>query len=425
MTKNGKIYRGINPYRVDVFKELWQSGILQSLIELNYLVDIKITNYRTERFPLIIETEKMQIIPPMYSTFSMTKQIALNACTMDKVLSHFDFHLIDAAEENFAFKGGVPKLYDIGSMIHNKFLGCSSVSYFNKCVRSALCKLLMLSTKRSYFARSQTISVPDIGIPLEESLEYKAILKYALNFAFDYNRQSGSKTYNTILRKVFIENCITPEYIEFLFDVDFKKIPSQWGGYADELIKLNSPTERFSRILQLINEFVPKDSESFVDIGGNIGYFCSLIADAKLFKSVVNLDNDETALEKGREIFQDTGVDFFRIGFGSLHKNMITADVTAALSITHHLILTYGYNVFDCIKHIADITNKIAFVEFMPLGLYCGDGKIPDVPDFYTEDYFEQNFKENFTLLHKEIVNFVNINGKEYPHRVLFVGAKK
>jgi hypothetical protein len=111
MTKNGKIYRGINPYRVDVFKELWQSGILQSLAEYNFLVNIKITNYHTEKFPVIIEVEKLFIVDQLYLTFSMTKQIAINSFIIDRALSYFGFHLTDTNEGNFAFRGGNPILF--------------------------------------------------------------------------------------------------------------------------------------------------------------------------------------------------------------------------------------------------------------------------------------------------------------------------
>jgi SAM-dependent methyltransferase len=281
----------------------------------------------------------------------------------------------------------------------------------------------MLATKKSFFARSETIYVSDIDCSLEESLEYKAILKYA----FKYHKKNSSKIYNDILHLVFNCNDITPEYIEFLFDFDvrIKGSYSMWGKYQDDFFRRKLPNERFSRILQLIKEFTPKDAQSFLDIAGNSGYLCSLIAKTTLFQQIVNLDNDEVALEKGRELLQGAGVDFFRISFAELKRSGITSDVTVASALTHHLILDYGYNVFDVIGQIAKITNKIAFIEFMPLGLYGGGGTLPPLPDFYTEEYFELNFKEHFVLLHKEVVGYEKVNGDDLPHRVLFVGAKK
>jgi hypothetical protein len=56
--------------------------------------------------------------------------------------------------------------------------------------------------------------------------------------------------------------------------------------------------------------------------------------------------------------------------------------------------------------------------------MYSGGDTLPEVPVWYTDGWFEENFKTHFNLLHKEVIGTINIAGKEKNHRVLYIGKK-
>ena len=68
-------------------------------------------------------------------------------------------------------------------------------------------------------------------------------------------------------------------------------------------------------------------------------------------------------------------------------------------------------------KTLSSLTNKYVIVEFMPLGLYSGSlENIPPVPNYYTLDWFKNNFSKYFDYILDEEVEI---------NRHLFIGILK
>lgn len=102
------------------------------------------------------------------------------------------------------------------------------------------------------------------------------------------------------------------------------------------------------------------------------------------------------------------------------------SDIVVALAITHHLLLTQGFKIDEIFHKINLFSNKYVYIEFMPLGLWGGNINIkPNVPSWYTKEYFEEKFKNHFTLLKKVTLESHMIKGKKEAHRILFVGKIK
>ena len=92
----------------------------------------------------------------------------------------------------------------------------------------------------------------------------------------------------------------------------------------------------------------------------------------------------------------------------------LKSDVTLALALTHHLILTQQYPLPQILKKINNLSNKYVFIEFMPLGLW-GGGKKSKIPKGYTVDWFRKNFEKYFKIIGEK--NFEE-------NRYLFIGEK-
>jgi hypothetical protein len=227
---------------------------------------------------------------------------------------------------------------------------------------------------------------------------------------------------------MFHHKRLKPEYISVLFEKRYHE-KSAWEDYSKNYFDQSNPDKRFSRILELIRQF-SSDADSCLDIAGNSGYMCYLIAQEKIFNSIINLDYDENAIEYGRWRCKNENIEFYLgnpfVPFYDLEilTNSLQSDVLLALAVTHHLILSQHYRIGDIFRIISMYTRKYIYIEFCPLGMYGGGTLLPPIPEWYTEEWFEANFKKYFKLLHKEVVAKVEIAGKEKDHRVLYIGEK-
>ena len=91
------------------------------------------------------------------------------------------------------------------------------------------------------------------------------------------------------------------------------------------------------------------------------------------------------------------------------------ADVTLALALTHHLILTQKYSISQIFKKISSLSNKYVFIEFMPSGLWAG-GEATKIPEGYTLEWFRNNFKKYFNVIEEKDFG---------DNRYLFIWKKK
>src|SRR5690242_18880460 len=72
----GKILRGIYPDKVSYVRDILKSGLIERLVERQFLVETKISNYRSDSYPLILEHKKLTTSLPTDWTFSMLKDAA-------------------------------------------------------------------------------------------------------------------------------------------------------------------------------------------------------------------------------------------------------------------------------------------------------------------------------------------------------------
>jgi hypothetical protein len=89
------------------------------------------------------------------------------------------------------------------------------------------------------------------------------------------------------------------------------------------------------------------------------------------------------------------------------------ADAVIVLALTHHLTLSQNFRldyIFDVIGRYA---TKYVLIEFMPLGLHNGISA-PDVPPWYGETWFCDEFCKRFDLIERIQLE---------PNRILFIGS--
>jgi hypothetical protein len=198
---------------------------------------------------------------------------------------------------------------------------------------------------------------------------------------------------------------------------------SAWGGYQDEYLDAQgsaAPLRRFERILELLAQHRPA---SVLELAGNAGVLSQAVAERNPATRVVCSDSDPVAIDRLFERASSAGLpnlfaavlDFmvpeYTQAEGAPHQRL-AADCVLALAVTHHLLLTQGYDYDMVLARIRDYTTDLAFVEFMPLGLH--DGKsAPLLPAWYSLDAFASAFSRHFHRLHLEQLD---------ENRILLVG---
>ena len=78
----GEIYRGIVKESEEDFWRLWESGVLQGLAEQNIIPEVKIADFKTEEFSLVLHVEKIYIQKNTLWSYAMV----LDACILIGIL---------------------------------------------------------------------------------------------------------------------------------------------------------------------------------------------------------------------------------------------------------------------------------------------------------------------------------------------------
>ncbi|MFA7231143.1 MAG: hypothetical protein WC071_07715, partial [Victivallaceae bacterium] len=196
---------------------------------------------------------------------------------------------------------------------------------------------------------------------------------------------------------------------------------SQWGDYHDSLLVSDNP--RLCRIVEILKDL---KCDSILELAGNAGKLSLLLHKDKVAKQIICTDLDTNAVDKlYSEIIKNKlqGIIPVKLDmlmpqttyFTSLPSERFKSEVVLTLAVIHHLVLTNGYRLCDIFDIIKNYSTKHVLIEFMPLGLWTESNSTP-APEWYNEQWFEQEFLAHFKLLKKEQLE---------KNRILFVGGIK
>lgn len=413
---NSVIYRGIKKESLNKFIELYETGILQTFVEYNFIPKFKISNYRLDNYSIILEIEKLRVIYPYFWSYSMIKAEAILKLNLIEILDYFGYGLVDGHSSNATFKDGKPIFFDFGSFAK----GIKSDYAKLEIIRSNILPLIMMSIKKSYFPRYKLLGdspekiLP--GVDFERSFEVKNAIKKFRNIL-------NCNLVNNVLNKKTIKSGFVNKL--FNFETTHKKYKTPWKNYYPETHPDKKVSGRFKKVIEKINEYC-SDCKTFLDLAGNKGYLAYWVKNNTNIQDVSSSDYDTLAIESGIKIFKDDGINFYVLNCMSPFLNIqnFKSDIVCAMAVTHHLLLTQKIDINYMFNTLKSYVGKYIFIEFCPLGMYSLDNPDvkPEVPDFYTIEWFEEYFKKHFELINKEVIEKVNIKGETFDHRILYVG---
>jgi len=420
----GNIYRGIYKHQEGYFYEIWNSGVIQELIDKNLFPKAEIVNdLKHESYPILVKLEKIVYTDPTMWTFSMLKDAAITILKVQSVCNKYGYELIDGHLNNVSFKDTSAIFIDMGSITKIKNDVWRAKHEF---IISTLLPLVLMQHGYLFDACMILISV----------------IKVSLSFS-DLTKTLAYKTFVEIMKSYGIENVFEfnfdEEWIANLLPVDNNHCKTIWTDYSlndlnnfNEVLQNISSTRyrRILRIVELIDKFCP-DANTIVDLGGNVGLTSLIIKSyTKRNISFINTDYDYMSIENSYNYFKQNKISkvqtYLLNCMSPITDNYmkLKSDIVLALALTHHLLLSQHRKIDEILTKIGWYTNKYVLVEFMPLGLW-GGGDLPEVPSWYTQDWFKDNFQRYFELLHVEELEYQIIDSQKKAHRVIFIGEKK
>lgn len=447
--KNGRVYRAINNDKKEFCIDFLNSPLFTELSNKNLIPKTQLTDINVEGFGLVLEHEKLLQTYQHEWSFDMFKDAALMLLEINTICHKYGYELKDGHPYNILFKGTKPLYVDFGSIVLKVNKAWTA---YNEFVEAFAVPLFFWNEGNTYVVRKLLASYPYkmFTIP-EKTLISSYLLTLLDNNPFRYRIYLKNKFICSTIRKyklisllIKLVNAFTKRitvskarYLSYqgsyiplsrlIEKLEKIKAPNQisiWQNYHLKIYEnseSDEPTYRFSRILELIKEREDQ-IESVVDLAGNSGYFCSLLAKKTKISKIILSDYDENAINSAYNRFKKE--DQLKKIYTVLLNFMVPvdmigtprrfkADAVLALAITHHLLLTNKYSISAILDKIKDYANKFVFIEFMPLGLWDGNDDYPSIPAWYNINWFRKEFCKVFILQQEEMLEV---------NRILFVG---
>ena len=192
---------------------------------------------------------------------------------------------------------------------------------------------------------------------------------------------------------------------QHLMTINPKSKETPWFSYARlDDVNLNNKQKSTLSIMEKIKPF----SETFLDIGGNAGWYSQ--AASRLGYKVVTTDTDEACIselylaskERGDKIlplvadFKDC-LNIRKDGYKSF-ADRLSCDVTLSLALLHHLVFFQDCDFSFIAKRLNALSKKYAIVQFITReDSYVKHWLKSTTKDWYTMDNFIKEMTKHFS----------------------------
>ncbi|MDR1738396.1 MAG: hypothetical protein LBR66_06240 [Candidatus Symbiothrix sp.] len=372
-----KVYRGILPHKAEFFMQMFSCGILQSLAAEGRIVKIKLTDYYTKTYPLIVEIEMLFIGHPSVWTFAMLRECAINILIIREALQPFGYTLLDGHGSNAAFCRNRPVFFDIGSFVKKGGNSWFDTEFY----RYYICALLMLSIPDSFWGRyllsfGAVRQFPSL-YHIDESLEWRNLRKRFLCF----HRWHSCRIYRKVIHKLLIDKQLRPEYIDLAFG----------RRYADthEFYLRENAACIISDLPEKIRQYAP-DAKTALVLAGGKGEIGERLEAGGQFSRTISIDASEHAIDEGRKLHTNSRLHLlFHNPFGVL---LAPKEFTSQL-------LRSDIAILPNMTPLKKMRNSDAILAIT--GLYSSKYVVVGVEGNIAEEImFEKQFKKQFRLLH-------------------------
>ncbi len=423
-SSQGEILRQINKIGAEEFDLMHDSGLYDSLVKKNFLIQHQeVENVYADAYKTI-KPERLPFISYPYEwSFGQLKDAALLTLYIQKAALQKGMSLKDASAYNVQFVNGKPVFIDTLSFeVYEE--GKPWVAYKQFCQHFlAPIALASMTDIRTLDLLSANID----GIPLDLAsalLPRKSKFKFSLathihwhaktqqKYAGKQTNQKAGKGVSKMAMLGLIDNLVNA-----VKSLKWNPKGTEWGEYYTFT---NYSDSSFDEKKNLVAAFIDEAKPSTVwDLGANDGTFSSIAALKGI--ETVAFDIDPIAVEKNyRRVKQDnipmlplqldltnpsTGIGWAHEERDSLEQRG-KADVVMALAIIHHIAISNNVPLEKVADYLSRLGNHI-IIEFVPKE----DSQVKillatreDIFLSYHIDGFEKAFTQFFDIVKKEQV---------------------
>lgn len=449
---DAKLLRAIEPEWENHTNLLFKSGLIDALVAEKIFPRSKVSELKLDGYGMIIEHQRIESITyPREWSFSMLKDAALTELRVNEIANGFGYETKDSQPCNVVFSGSRPMFVDLGSFVKIDPSRCAWRAS-EEFTRGYFYPLWLWAIGCSHIARRLMC-----GIETELIGHYEfAVIRYPImrilccNWSrWLMNKITTLKSLSTAPEGKLVRRCGAPlgamiyraakagllpfqwpsvnKHRDKLARLDMGLGRSRWGRYQDEIQNMYQRGEVYPRYERILDFVVGLGIEHAIELAGNGGLFSRLLLRRGCVNRIVCTDYDEEAVDHAYISFCKDGLseratcailDLRAAVTVSCEESVIErlrCDGVILLAATHHLLLTQKIPIDDLLHMVGGFSNKYIVTEFMPLGLYDG-GKLPELPSWYSEEWFMCSFRKHFELDHVEYLE---------ENRVLFVGRHK
>jgi hypothetical protein len=423
-TKNGTLFRQINPSGFEDYFHLINSDLYDELTENGMLIPHEeISPYDQDSPPdhVVIKPEVVGFISYPYEwSFSQLKAAAQTTLEIQKIALQKGMSLKDCSAYNIQFYLGKPTLIDTLSFERYRE-GEPWTAYRQFCQHFLAPLALMAYTD---VRLSQLLRVYIDGIPLDltsKLLPKKTSLNFAINVHIHIHAKSQARFSEKEIDRDKGGRQIKEHQLLGLVEslnsgikkLDWTPEQTDWAEYE----KFHNYTpEGLQHKEDLVSQYLSQSKASIVwDMGANVGMFSRISSQQKKFTIALDLDpgavelNYLRAFEEGDRFLLPLLTDLTNPspGLGWSHKERQSllergpADAVLALALIHHLAI--GNNV--PLEKLAEFFSQICkwlIIEFVPKH----DPQVErllrvrqDIFPNYNRDHFQGEFGKYFELL--------------------------
>ncbi len=388
----GKIYRAIFNSGKSDYINIQQSGIIQKLINKNYLIDTDELDRRNKLYSheelknvyIILKHKKIPFISYPYEwCFEQLKKAAIFHLDLQLYLLENNFNLKDSSAFNIQFIGGEPIFIDFFSLqkyndgdywigykqfcenfLNPLYLSFKKNVQFNHIIRSNL-EGISSTTLNNLLSFKDKLSLNVFShIVLQSRYEKKVLLDEKSSIK-KFKKLKKLPKKNLISMITIIKNWIKK------FNIQNKK--STWSDYS--VINTYKDFEKKKKI-DIVKKFTNKIKPNLlVDLGCNTGDY-SIAALENGANYVVGFDFDIESLNKS----YDRSPNFLPLWFDAANpspdqgfmqkerdgfERRVKSDALISLAFIHHLVIAKNISVKMFVEWISKI-SQFGLLEFVP-----------------------------------------------------------
>lgn len=428
------VYRGIHENHREEVLTLLKCGLIEELVAQGLFPKTWIAQQHIEGYKLVLEHERIQPITyPFEWSPEMIRRTGMQVLRISAIANKYGYELKDAHPFNFVFRNLTPMLVDMGSLIRlDEMPGWRAQSEFKQCYLyplHAYSRGLHTMFAGAFRGAGNGLRQAEYLLtihPLLRILGVRRMDKLCRYWRAYFNpRVLTDEVIQTELKAPLLQAIArlvrsskrlpfrTPNHKRLgnaLRRINLRP-STRWSDYHTELMAKGQIelSDRLQHVVDIARELAPV---RVLDLAGNQGAVARSLARLPSVRQTVCADYDEGAIDsllRSADSSESITAAVFNMMGDALpaetlaRPKRLKSDLVLALAITHHLILAQNYNLDSIFEALARFTSTWLMLEFMPMGLYGGAHR-PSVPDWYTQDWFEQELNKRFIIVSAKLV---------------------